>query len=224
MRGLLGMIHRRRGELVPAEAQLRRAAAKAQAAADPLMEAQMLAHLGQLYADDGHAEARQTLERALLLGTVHHYDFGRAVALHGLGLLEIAEDRPQEAAGRLRAAMEIWDGLQNTLGRARTLAALGEAHAKGATGPPRAPRWRRPGASIAGSATTGRRTGSAPCSPPDRRPCRPYRAGTVLNEPFGWIYGLPHVDSPMGRRDRGRGPGLRPRQRVRPPDRLRPGP
>ncbi|GIH73967.1 SARP family transcriptional regulator [Planobispora longispora] len=131
VRGLLGMIHRRRGELVPAEAQLRRAAAKAQAAADPLMEAQMLAHLGQLYADDGHAEARQTLERALLLGTVHHYDFGRAVALHGLGLLEIAEDRPQEAAGRLRAAMEIWDGLQNTLGRARTLAALGEAHAKG---------------------------------------------------------------------------------------------
>ncbi|MBB5962366.1 AfsR/SARP family transcriptional regulator [Planomonospora venezuelensis] len=129
VRGLLGMTYRRRGEFTAAEEQLRRAAAKARIAADPLMEAQMLAHLGQLYAENGHIEARQTLERALSLSTVHHYDFGRAVALHGLGLLEIAEDRSPEAVGRLQAAVEIWDRLQNALGRARTLTALGEAHA-----------------------------------------------------------------------------------------------
>ncbi|MEU7004057.1 BTAD domain-containing putative transcriptional regulator [Nonomuraea sp. NPDC046570] len=129
VRGLLGVIHKRQGEFGEGGAQLRLAVTNAQATADPLLEAQMLAHLGQLYVEDGHPEARETLERGLALSLACHYDFGHAVALHGLGVLECGEGRPAVGIVRLGAAAELWDRLQNAFGKARTLAALGEAQA-----------------------------------------------------------------------------------------------
>ncbi|WP_344975873.1 AfsR/SARP family transcriptional regulator [Streptosporangium fragile] len=130
VRTLLGVICKRSGRFAEGAEQLRRAVAKARSSADPLLEAQTLAHLGQLYADHGHPDARQTLERGLAASSACHYDFGRAVALHGLGLLESAEGRHEQGVGRLRAAAELWERLQNAYGRARTLGALGETYAR----------------------------------------------------------------------------------------------
>ncbi|MFF5205552.1 BTAD domain-containing putative transcriptional regulator [Streptosporangium sp. NPDC000396] len=130
VRGLLGVIHKRRGEFLEGGAQLRQATTNARAAADPLLEAQMLAHLGQLYVEEGHADARQTLERGLSLSAACHYDFGQAVALHGLGVLDCAEGHLAAGVAWLRSAAELWERLQNVFGKARTLAALGEAHAR----------------------------------------------------------------------------------------------
>ncbi|WP_248960808.1 AfsR/SARP family transcriptional regulator [Sphaerisporangium perillae] len=130
VRTLLGVIHKRAGRYDEGAEQLREAVAKARSSADPLLEAQVLAHLGQLYADHGHPDARRTLERGLAAGSACHYDFGQAVALHGLGLLESAEGRHEQAIARFRAAAVLWERLQHAYGRARTMGALGEVYAK----------------------------------------------------------------------------------------------
>ncbi|MGW4638678.1 AfsR/SARP family transcriptional regulator [Sphaerisporangium sp. NPDC004334] len=128
-RALLGVIHKRCGRFAEGGEQLRVAVAKAQASADPLLEAMVLAHLGQLYADHGHPDARATLERGLARSAACHYDFGRAIALHGLGRLETAEGRPEQGIDRLHAAAALWERLQHAYGKARTTAALSEAYA-----------------------------------------------------------------------------------------------
>ncbi|MET8138853.1 hypothetical protein ABZU32_00950 [Sphaerisporangium sp. NPDC005288] len=129
-RALLGVIHKRCGRFAEGGEQLRVAVAKAQASADPLLEAMVLAHLGQLYADHGHPDARATLERGLARSAACHYDFGRAIALHGLGRLETAEGRPDQGIDRLHAAAALWERLQHAYGKARTTAALSEAYTR----------------------------------------------------------------------------------------------
>jgi tetratricopeptide (TPR) repeat protein len=94
-------------------------------------QAAVLLALGQLQADQGHPDARPTLERALASCRRLGVAYGQALALSALGDVHRAQDRPDQAVTACSEALDIARGLDEPLLRAWILKALGAAHQAG---------------------------------------------------------------------------------------------
>jgi len=127
--GILGVVYRELGDLDRSESSFQPAIEIARAAGDPLQEAYLSIHLGQLYVRHQHPGARRVLEHGLALSRDLRSVFGHALALHGLGELDRSVGQHRRAIARLAEAARLWDQLEARFAQARTLAALGCAHA-----------------------------------------------------------------------------------------------
>jgi tetratricopeptide (TPR) repeat protein len=127
----LGALHRRRGDHQRAESCLRSALAIMAELDHTSAQAAVLLALGQLQADQGHPDARPTLERALASCRRLGVAYGQALALSALGDVHRAQDRPDQAVTACSEALDIARGLDEPLLRAWILKALGAAHQAG---------------------------------------------------------------------------------------------
>ncbi|WP_328853334.1 NB-ARC domain-containing protein [Micromonospora globbae] len=125
--GLIGAIHRDRREVGLAEAAFTEAIAIAEQTADPLQLAFLYGHLGGLYADQGHPQARSTLVHGLALSRAGHSLFGQALALHALGRLDLAAADTDRAVARLSEAAALYRRCEHRYAEAKVLATLAQA-------------------------------------------------------------------------------------------------
>ncbi|GAA3753091.1 BTAD domain-containing putative transcriptional regulator [Plantactinospora mayteni] len=126
---LLGLIHLELGEPASGKAHLERALAVARETGDRVQETYALARLGQVYVTLDRAVARHMLGVALDRSRTDGLAYGEALALSGIGELELANDRPQHAVASLRRAIQLLGELRFPFLRARALSTLGKAYA-----------------------------------------------------------------------------------------------
>ncbi|WP_203930700.1 AfsR/SARP family transcriptional regulator [Virgisporangium ochraceum] len=127
--GLLGVVHRELGDLDRSETCFERGVEMAKATDDTLQEAYLSIHLGLVYVRRGRPRTRRVLEHGLALSVAQQSSFGHALALHGLGELELSEGRPRRAVARLTEAAARWSRVEARFAQARTMRSLGHAHA-----------------------------------------------------------------------------------------------
>jgi tetratricopeptide (TPR) repeat protein len=128
----MGSLHRRRGDLDAAQVRLCQALEILDGLDHASARASTLLTLGQVRADQGHPDARVTLESALV--ECHRLDvaFGQALALGALGDVHRSLGRPEVAVAVCTEALAIAERLGEPLLRALTQRSLGAAqHARG---------------------------------------------------------------------------------------------
>jgi uncharacterized protein HemY len=128
----LAVLDRETGQWQRAESRLRDCLTTFGAAMDRAGTAHTLGCMADLYRGcDQPDRARELYKDSLHTFTELglHRRAGHANALHGLGTLALGDGEAGKAVHLLTAALEIWHELDIMSGQARTIGAMGEAHA-----------------------------------------------------------------------------------------------
>ena len=124
----LAALYRRQGNLDVAQLRLRQALAILDGLEHASAHAATLLTLGEVLADQGHPEARSTLESALAACRRLGVGYGQALALKALGDLHRRLGSPDQAVTLCTKALAIAEHLAEPPLRGSILRSLGDAH------------------------------------------------------------------------------------------------
>ncbi len=124
----IGLAHRGLGQFDVSERFLRRALGVAQNSGDRAQETYGLVRLGQLYSALGRSEAQELLLEGLSRSVADGHVFGEALALFGMGELDLARGEGEQAVSRLERAAKLLADMRFTFVRAQVLSTLARAY------------------------------------------------------------------------------------------------
>jgi tetratricopeptide (TPR) repeat protein len=125
----LGMAYREMGDLIASEHALDESLAISRGYRDQYSESLSQLELARLYLKRGDPRARSAAQNSLRLGREHSMSHHVADALSVLGAVELADGRPNQAAGHLEEAVRLWRTRGWPSFLASALRNLGQAYA-----------------------------------------------------------------------------------------------